>query len=372
MSKDLAVTETSLVSKRVSVGNSAEEMNRFFYEKGWTDGLPIICPTEKRVLAMLQYADRDPQEVVGKIAPLYGEATMEKISINAVMAGCLPKYLPAVVAAVEAMAAKEFNLYGIQGTTNPVSPAAVFNGPIVKEIDINCGSNLLGQGHQANATIGRALRLIMMNIGGGKPGTVDKATHGQPGKYSFCFAENEAESPWEPLHVERGFARDVSTVTMVGVTGTTNVITIGGETDTSRAAAVQRLLATIADAMCALGANNWTSGIGEPIVLLPPESAKNLAGENYSKAAVKQYLFENSSRLTSSFPPGVGDYMARRREARGDRTDRLYITERAEDIMILVGGGLLAAHAMFMPTFGATSSVTNPIALKDGTTQPNR
>ncbi|MBI2906816.1 MAG: hypothetical protein HYX92_04060 [Chloroflexi bacterium] len=221
----------SLTSKRVPVEDSADAINQLYYDKGWTDGLPIVCPTEERVLRMLRYSDRQPGDVAAEVAPLYGEATVEKIAINAVMAGCLPQYLPVVVAAVEAVAVEEFNLYGIQGTTNPVTPALIVNGPIAKELNINAGPNLLGQGNRANATIGRAIRLIMLNIGGGAPDTVDKATHGQPGKYTFCFAENEGESPWEPLHVERGYAQEVSTVTVAGVTGTTNVLTLVGRTE---------------------------------------------------------------------------------------------------------------------------------------------
>ncbi|MFH1485273.1 MAG: hypothetical protein ABIH46_04310, partial [Chloroflexota bacterium] len=213
------MADVTLVSKKVKVEDSAEAINRLYYEKGWTEGLPIVCPTEERILAMLQYTDRAAQDVIAEIAPLYNAASIEKIAVNAIMAGCLPEYFPVVVAGVEAMAVKEFNLYGIQGTTNPACPAAIVNGPIARELEINAGSNLLGQGRRSNATIGRALRFVMMNIGGGTPGVVDKATHGQPGKYTFCFAANEEDSPWEPLHVERGFAAETSTVTMVGVTG---------------------------------------------------------------------------------------------------------------------------------------------------------
>lgn len=360
------MAEAKLTSKRVQVEDSAEAIDQLYYEKGWSDGLPILCPTEERVLAMLQYSDL-AAEVLAEIPPLYGEATMEKIAINAVMAGCLPQYLPVIVAAVQAMTVPTFNLYGIQGTTNPVCPAAIINGPIAKELDINWGPNLLGQGRRSNATIGRALRLIMLNLGGGTPGTVDKATHGQPGKYTFCFAENEAESPWEPLHVERGFPREVSTVTVAGVTGTTNVLTmVEPEGPLAPEVAAERLLLALADAVAAWGSNNWMSGIGEPMVIFAPESAQILAKGGFSKAAVKEFLFEKSSRPVSSFPRHMAEAMRFRRQA-PTTVDRLYVTEQADDFMIVVAGGLLSAHTVFAPTFGTTTAATKTIAFKDGT-----
>ncbi|MFH1485058.1 MAG: UGSC family (seleno)protein, partial [Chloroflexota bacterium] len=349
------------------VEDSTEATNQLFYEKGWTDGLPIVCPTEERVQAMLQCTDRATDEVLAEIPPLYGEATTEKVAINAIMAGCLPQYLPVIIAAVDAMTVKTFNLYGIQGTTNPVCPAAIINGPIAKELGINWGPNLIGQGNRANATIGRALRLIMLNLGGGTPGTVDKATHGQPGKYSLCFAENEVESPWEPLHVERGFAKEVSTVTVAGVTGTTNVLTmVEPEGPLAPEVAAERLLLCLADAIAAWGSNNWMSGIGEPMVIFAPESAQILDKGGFTKAKSKEYLYEKSSRPVSSYPSHMAGAMRFRRQA-PETVDRFYTTESPDDIMIVVAGGLLSAHTVFAPTFGTTTAATKAIALKDGT-----
>ncbi|MFH1486446.1 MAG: hypothetical protein ABIH46_10270, partial [Chloroflexota bacterium] len=156
------------------------ETNDVFYDRGWTDGLPIIPPTEEAVEGMLEYCDRARDEVIGKIPPKWGKATVEKIAVNAVMAGCKPNYFPILLTAVQALAEPEFNLFAIQGTTNPVAPLAIINGPMVKELNINSGFNVLGQGWRSNATIGRAIRLMMVNIGGGIPGTTDKAIHGQP------------------------------------------------------------------------------------------------------------------------------------------------------------------------------------------------
>lgn len=360
----------TLTSKRVTVDDSAEAINELYYEKGWTDGLPIVCPTEERVLRMLEYSDRDASEVLAEIPPLYGEATLEKIAINSVMAGCPPRYLPVIVAAVQAMAVKEFNLYGIQGTTNPVTPMAVVNGPIARELGFNCSTNMLGPGNRANATVGRAIRLIMLNIGGGKPGAVDKGTHGQPGKYTFCFAENEEESPWEPLHVERGFDRETSTVTVCGVTGTTNVLTMVERADTEGKpeprVAAERILLAVADAISAWGSNNMISGIGEPVVIFAPESAQILANGGFTKASTREFLFEKSSRPVSSLAPHLVHTMRFRRQA-PENVQTFYTTERAEDIMIVVAGGLLSAHTVFAPTFGPTTATTRSIALKDGT-----
>lgn len=354
-----------MLSNRVRVEDTTEAINDLFYQKGWTDGLPIVCPTEERVLMMLQYSDRTAEEVLAEIPPLYGEATLEKIAINAVMAGCLPQYMPVIVAAVEAMTVKTFNLHGIQGTTNPACPAAIINGPIARELGVNCGPNLLGPGNRANATIGRALRLIMLNLGGGKPGSVDKATHGQPGKYTFCFAENEEQSPWEPLHVERGFPPEVSAVTVNGVSGTTEVLTmVDGPLPVEVTA--ERLLLQLADAIAAWGSNNWTSGIGEPMIIFPPEAAQILASAGYSKASTKEFLFEKSSRLASSYPPHMAELMRFRRRV-PETVERFYVAERADDFMIVVAGGILPAHTVHAPTFGTTTAATKPIALRDGT-----
>ncbi|MBI2908357.1 MAG: hypothetical protein HYX92_11975 [Chloroflexi bacterium] len=194
-----------LRSRRLKVA-SEEAATGFLYEQGWTDGLPVVVPTPDRVEAMLAGTRRRPEDLIGLIPPAMGKATVEKMAINAVMAGCLPSYLPVVIAALEAMVAPEFVLARVQATTNPVAPLAVVNGPIRQKLDINCGHNALGQGRQSNATIGRAIRLILSNIGGAIPGVTDMATLGQPAKYTFCLGENEEALPttWPPLHVEKG------------------------------------------------------------------------------------------------------------------------------------------------------------------------
>src|SRR6202795_4603694 len=190
---------------------------------GLTDGLPVVPPTPARVEQMLKQHGYDPDEVVTALPPAFGAATWKSIAINAVMAGCRPEYLPVVGAAVEALAADEFNLIGVATTTGSATPLVIVNGPIVREIGMNAETNALGPGNRAHATIGRAVHLVLQNIGGAKPGETDMATLGQPGKYTFCFAENEAASPWLPLHVERGFPAAASVVTVVGAAGIVEV-----------------------------------------------------------------------------------------------------------------------------------------------------
>src|SRR5258706_8360792 len=174
---------------------------------------------------MLRCTLRARDEIVARVAPGFGAATIERIVINAEVAGCEAEYLRVLIAAVDAVAAPEFNLQGIQATTNPVAVWIIVNGPVARRLEINGTFNCIGEGAWANATIGRALRLILRNVGGALPGEMDRATQGSPGKYTFCCAENEAESPWEALHVERGFSPDQSTVTVVGAEGTLNLNT---------------------------------------------------------------------------------------------------------------------------------------------------
>jgi hypothetical protein len=202
-----------LASRRVALAPLEDEAEALF-ARGWTDGLPVVAPTERRVLAMLAGTTRAPDEVVAIVPPDLVPATVEKIAINAVLAGCLPEYLPAVIAAVEAACTDEFNVHGVLATTMPVGPIAIVNGPIRRRIGMNSGVNVFGQGNRANATIGRALQLVVRNIGGGRPGEVDRATHGNPGKLGFCFAEDEEGSPWPPLACDFGAARGTDAVTL--------------------------------------------------------------------------------------------------------------------------------------------------------------
>ena len=184
------------------------------FDRGWTDGLPVTPPTDERILRILQGTSRDPAEIIGHVPPNLVPVTVEKVAINAVMAGCKPEYMPVLLAALEAALEPVFTLHGLLCTTCFSSPIIVVNGPIARQIGMNWGMNVLGQGNRANATIGRALQLIVRNVGGGVPGDLDRSTLGGPGKLSFCFAEDETDPTWEPLSVARGAPRGGNAVTL--------------------------------------------------------------------------------------------------------------------------------------------------------------
>src|SRR4051794_9594234 len=205
--------ETGLKSRRIEIGGDEDEQEAMF-ARGWSDGLPLVPPTEERVLRMLDGTARDPQEVLGLIPPALAPATVEKIAINAVMAGCKPEYLPVVLAAVEAVLDDSFAMHGVLATTMFAGPVVIVNGPVRRRIGMNAKGNALGQGNRANSSIGRALQLVIRNIGEGRPQEVDRATLGNPGKLGYCFAEDEEGSSWEPLAVERGAKPGVSAVTV--------------------------------------------------------------------------------------------------------------------------------------------------------------
>ena len=205
--------DTGIRSRKIEYGDYDDEVEVCF-ERGWSDGLPLVPPTDVRVLRMLAGTTRKPDDVVGLIPPNLAQCTVEKVAINAVMAGCKPEYMPVVLASIEAALEPVFSLHGLLATTYFSSPIIIVNGPVARRIGMNAGLNALGQGNRANATIGRALQLIVRNVGGGRPGEADRATLGGPGKYTFCFAEDESDAGWQPLSVSRGFAPGSSTVTL--------------------------------------------------------------------------------------------------------------------------------------------------------------
>jgi hypothetical protein len=215
--------ETGLKSRRIEFGADEDEQEAMD-ARGWSDGLPLVPPTEERVLRMLDGTARDPQEVLGLVPPDLAPASVEKIAINAVLAGCKPEYLPVVLAAVEAVLDDGFAMHGVLATTMFVGPVVVVNGPVRRHIGMNAKGNVLGQGNRANGSIGRALQLVIRNIGGGRPREADRATLGNPGKYTYCFAEDEEGSSWEPLSVERGVGPGRSAVTVFAGFGLQGVV----------------------------------------------------------------------------------------------------------------------------------------------------
>ena len=203
----------SFNSRKIDIGACEDEIEACF-DRGWSDGLPVVPPTEVRVLGMLNGTTRKPDEVLGQVPPALSTCTVEKVAVNAVMAGCKPEYFPVVLAAVEAVLEPDFAMHGVLATTDFASPIVIVSGPIAKRIGMNCGCNALGQGTRANATIGRTVQLVIRNIGGGLPGGVDRATLGQPGKFTYCIAEDESDEDWVPLRVDRGLPRETSAVTL--------------------------------------------------------------------------------------------------------------------------------------------------------------
>lgn len=331
-----------------------DAINRIYREKHWSDGLPVVPPTATRVDAMLKHTKRGRHDVVARIAPGFGAATVERIAINAVLAGCDPEYLPVLIAATEAVADPAFNLQGIQATTNPVAVWLVINGPVARKLQVNATFNCIGQGTWANATLGRALRLILQNIGGALPGAMDRATHGQPGKYTFCCAENEEHHPWQPLHVERGFAATDSTVTVVGAEGTMNMNTHAKDAD--------ELARVIAETMMHPPSNEYVHG-GEPWFILGSEHADIFHRAGWDKARVKRELWERSKMAVRQLSVKEIDRAraSRSRDLGELAADTLLpISPRPEDVQLIVAGGP-GTHSVYVPCFGNSRAATRPV-----------
>ena len=293
---------------RVALTGSYDEVNRYFYGKGWTDGLPIAPPTESAVAEMMTGTELSPDHVVAKLIPRLGKATVEKIAINAVMAGALPTHMPVLIAAVRALMdpRSRFDTFGV--STGSWAPFFVVNGPIRKDIHINCSSGALSPGDIANAAIGRAIGLIVKNIGGIRKGIEDMGVFGNPGKYTLVMGENEEESPWEPLHVERGFQKDDSTLTLF--LPNTYIQTI--PRDTNPKGYVETYASLNPGSMSCL--------------LVVPSHARVLAADGWTKKRIKEFILENS---VSPFPAPQG----------GQGTPIQPTRLSMEDLMIVVAGG---------------------------------
>ena len=327
---------------------SYDAINDYFYEQGWTDGLPIVPPTEARVTAMLAgMPSHDAQELISVIPPKMGRATLQQIAVNAVMAGCKPAYLPVVVAALQAVSEPAYGLAHRQTSTHAGAPLIIVNGPIVQRLRINCGRGLFGPGWRANATIGRALRLTLVNVGGAGPG-VDASQTGHPGKYTYCIAEYEAASPWAPLHVERGYRRDQNVVTVVNAEAP-HSMTENIQTD------AMEIMRTFASSMATLGVNNLYSQ-GHPVLVLGLEHVQHLSAAGWSKRDIRQALFE-LARQPWGLVKNRGKSKGPRFPEFVDKSDdksMVPIMNAAEDLILIVGGGA-GGKSMFLPTAGAQS-----------------
>ena len=328
-------------------------MFQYFINRGWSDGLPMLPPTEAAIDAMIAVSDLKRDELLGVIPPLNGIATVDRVAANAVMAGCLPDYFPLVVAVLRSVLQPRFNLDGVQTTTGNVAPLVIVNGPCRNTLQINYSSNVLGQGWRANSTIGRALRLVLSNIGGAAPGVYDKATLGQPAKYTFCIAENEEENPWEPLHVERGFPSYTDVVSVFGCTGVNSAVDMASQT-------AKGLLKTFALTMI----GGLTSGVTstETMLIICPEHAAILSAGGYSKSAIRNELFVAARVPHEKISDENLELLAKRRPPWFQHNESaIGVVDRPEDIWIVVAGGK-GAKSAYIPGRTGTHLQTTPVA----------
>jgi len=342
-----------------------EQAMETFYERGWTDGLPVMLPTRKLVDAMIAASGRDRNESLGPVSPKNGEATVEKLAINAVMGGCRPEHFPVVLAAFEAMLAPEHNLNGVTQTTHMCVSLTIVNGPIARRLKFNSRDGVFGNGYRSNGAVGRALRLALWNLGGATPWGSDMSTLSHPAEYAFCIAEEEEDNPWEPLHVERGCAAGSDAVTVFACEGPHSVSCIGTPAE---------MLYVLSDSLCGLGNNNIQTA-GQTLVVINPRQAHEFAAAGWSKNDVRCHLWENARRTVDELKH-TGIHLENVREAQvqagrllsryslngpGPKA-RIPVTDRPEDIHIVVAGGR-TYFAAVLPGWGVFGgyAVTRPV-----------
>ncbi len=317
------------------------------YARGVTDGLPVVPPTRERVQGAVAASGREASALVALVPPNFGRATVEKIAINAVMAGCRPEYLPVVIAGVEAMCDEAFDLHGVSATTNFPAPLFVINGPVRKRLDVNCSAGVFGSGWRANATIGRALRLIAVNVGGAVPGVVSMSTLAHPGRYTYCIGENEEESPWEPLSVEHGFDPGDSTVAVFAGEAPHGVYDHSSRT-------ARDLLITIGKSLEVISHHKSTHH-GDTLVVLSPEHARTVAADGWGKAEMRRFLWERLRKPVKELIPGVdgGEGLPAHVLAKfpHPETDETQIPKfrEPENLKFLVAGGTAGRFSAVIP-----------------------
>ena len=318
------------------------------YEQGWTDGLPVVPPARERVERFLAAAGRPPEEIVASHGTTGRHCSVQDAAINAVMAGCLPQYFPTVLAALEALNEDAYNFHGSTASTGGSGPVLIVSGDIQEEIGLNVGVNVFGPGARANATIGRAIRLVILNIFQMTPGIADRSTTGWPGKYSCCIGENINYSPWAPLHVELGFPPEVSTVTTFAASGFYNI-------ENHYTSDPDTLLDTFVDTMSSLGALTD----GQSLVVMAPEHAQIVASSGYTREDVQRYLLERAQRPRPIWwrtgsgrrgGPSTGWRRARPTGA-GARGRAFRRGREPADILIVVAGGEAGGHSAFLPSW---------------------
>jgi hypothetical protein len=330
--------------------DSPEVLFELLAARQWGDGLPVVAPTVERVERMLDGADADREGSLGVVPPRDGTATLRTVAINAVMAGCRPEVLPVVAAAVRALTRPEVNLRGVQATTHPVAPLVIVHGDAVERGGFNAGPGTFGPGNRANATVGRAVRFVLMHVGGARPGAGDAATQGQPSKYAYCIAERADASPWPAYHRSRGVDA-ASAVTVACGENPHNVHDMESDEPV-------RLLTKAASVMATLGSNNACISQGEFFVVLCPEHAATIAGHGWSRGDVQSFLYERA-RLPRGTMRAAFDAVAWRPwlTAIEDDAALLPMTDDPDNVRVLVAGGP-GKHSCVIPSWGMTKSVT--------------
>ena len=330
---------------QVPVGTDLIE---WYYERGFTDGLPVVPPTPEKVAAVVAALGGEAQFEECRVAPRWGLLTREVMAINMVMAGCRPDYAPVVRAAMQAITDRAFNLNGVQATTHVAAPLVIVNGPLAAEIGMNGGCNAFGSGNRANATIGRAIRLMMLNVGGGWPAELDKCTLGNPAKYSYCVCENEAQSPFAPYHVEMGYAPSDSTVFAMAAEAPHSV-TVHQCNDP------EGILDTMCSAMSTIASNNAVLG-GHCAVVLGLEHANDIARAGWTRSDIRHYLWMHSGnafrKISRDHRYGKVYNRNLPKWVKRDPDSRIPIVPSPDNIHVFVMGGEAGRFSLFIPGWG--------------------
>lgn len=333
------------------------EVNELFYKRGWADGLPIVPPTKERVEEMLKGSDLHSEFLITYVDPMGGQATVEKIAVNAVMAGCRPEYMPVLMAATQAIMDPNFDLRGMATTTNPDIPMIIISGPIVKQLDINYGTNALGRGWKANAAISRALHLIIQNIGGSWPGVTDMSTLGQPGEFAMMLGENPEANPWPPLHMELGHPKAANVVTVIGAEGIHNIHATGQPTE--------GYLKLVADNMAGMDRASRSM----MLLIIAQDTARMLAREGWTRGKIREFISKNGVMPFSKYKERFIDtHMAR--EGRGVPSwvyetkdpNAMIPVPFIDQFLILVSGGP-GEMSMLIPGWVGSKAITKEIRL---------
>jgi len=331
-----------------------------WFDKGVTDGLPVVPPTRERVERMLSGTLRDRGDLVGEVAPNYGRATVEKIAVNAVMAGCRPDYLPVVLAAVEAACEPAFNLHGMSTSTHFSAPLILVNGPIRQDIGLNCSFGVFGPGFRANATIGRALRLVMINIGGVRPGETSMSTFGHPGRYTFCIGEHEEAIPWPPYHVERGLGPKQSAVTVFAGEGPHGISDHASRTARS-------LAGSLGWSMSALWNSKHFPLYSHTMLLVGPEHAHTFADESWTRADLIRHLFETVRVPYRTLLPdddhGEGTNLRFSKGAEPKPDELIPKFPSVAEVHVVVAGGTAGRFSMAIPGWLGTRNGSSPVTM---------